>query len=78
MTRTRAFKQAAQPVVQTPKNHNEWKALLNQVIDRAERMGHRQLPGLRAAMTENRAETHLRRLGIISQNDLDREFPQPP
>jgi hypothetical protein len=50
---------------------------MRQVIERAEALQHRHLPGLRASLVQGAAERHLRTLGIISQADLDREFPLP-
>lgn len=64
------------PVV-TPANHVGWNDLIRQVIERAELRGDRRLSGLRKSLTDGRAEAHLRRLGIISETDLHREFPTP-
>lgn len=47
------------------------------VIDRAEQLGSRHLPGLRQAQANGRAEAHLRLLGIIHTGDIEREFPLP-
>ena len=63
--------------VQAPKSHEEWTRLLRQVVERAEMLQHRQLPGLRASLAQGAAERHLRTLGILCQTDLDREFPLP-
>jgi hypothetical protein len=47
------------------------------VIAQAETTEDRRLPGLRKALVDGKAETHLRRLGIISAVDMGREFPKP-
>jgi hypothetical protein len=65
------------PKVPSPTTYDEWARLMRQVIERAEVLEHRRLPGLRAAMAKGAAEQHLRSLGIISQTCLDREFPLP-
>lgn len=58
-----------------PAGPHEWAKLMTQTIQRAERLRDPRLPGLRRAMTEGKAEAALRRLGILSSVDLDREFP---
>lgn len=67
------------PHVQTerraPTGHNEWNALLSQSIRRAEALQDPRLAGLRKAMVEGKAEPTLRRMGIISKVDIEREFP---
>lgn len=73
----RMFNPPAAQKVQAPKSHEEWTRLMRQVIERAEALQHRHLPGLRASLVQGAAERHLRTLGIISQADLDREFPLP-
>lgn len=73
----RMFKPPAAPAVQAPKSPEEWTRLMRQVIERAETLQHRHLPGLRASLVQGNAEKHLRLLGIISQADLDRQFPLP-
>ena len=65
------------PTVPVPKNPVEWNRLMQTVIARAEELGHRHLPGLRASMAKGEAEKHLRSLGIIHPADIDREFPPP-
>jgi len=57
-----------------PANTAEWQKLLQVVIDRMQRLG---LPNdsLRAAYGQVRSEEVLRRMGILSQVDIDREFP---
>jgi hypothetical protein len=73
----RMFNAPPAPKVQAPKSHTEWTKLMRLVVERAEALQHRHLPGLRASLAKGNAEKHLRTLGIISQADLDREFPLP-
>lgn len=65
------------PALQAPKNPVEWNRLMQTVIDRAETLQHRHLPGLRAAVARGETEKYLRALGIIHPGDIDREFPPP-
>jgi hypothetical protein len=58
-----------------PTNVNEWNTLLTLSIRKAEALQDSRLPGLRKAMVEGKAEPFLRRMGIISQVDIEREFP---
>jgi hypothetical protein len=52
-----------------------WDALLSKAIKRAEAKGDPRLEGLRKAIREGKSESTLRKYGIISEMDLDREFP---
>lgn len=54
-----------------------WEALMQRAISRAERLQDRRLDGLKRAMQEGKSETFLRKLGIICETDLLREFPDP-
>lgn len=58
-----------------PQNIYEWNALLSKTIQRAAAVGDRRLEGLRKAMTDGRSEKILRQMSILSEVDLDREFP---
>lgn len=73
----RLLKSPTTTKVSAPKSHVEWTKLMRQVISRAEALQHRQLPGLRNALVTGGAEAYLRKLGIISLTDLEREFPLP-
>jgi len=53
----------------------QWNNLLTKVIQRAAENRDPRLPGLRRAMTEGRSERVLRQYGILSETDIDREFP---
>jgi hypothetical protein len=76
--RTRLLNQSNQPTVkrrQAPERLEDWKQLLRKAIQRAETSGDRRLEGLKRALVDGQAESHLRRLGIIHDVDLSREFP---
>lgn len=62
------------PKKKGPASMAEWQKLLHAVIDRTQRLG---IPNeaLRAAFAQVRSEQVLRRMGILSQVDIDREFP---
>ncbi len=64
------------PVIQAPKTAAEWHKLMMATITRAVEVQHRLVPGLRDALAKGQAESFLRRLGIIHQNDIDRLFPR--
>lgn len=59
-----------------PTNSNGWNLLLSQAIRRAEARGDVRLASLKSAMRDGKAESVLRRYGIISDGDLKREFPE--
>jgi len=61
--------------IQAPDRREDWKQLLVKAIQRAEATGDRRLEGLKRALVDGQAERHLRRLGIIHDVDLSREFP---
>jgi len=65
----------SQRKIQAPERKVDWHRLLQQVIRRAEQLGDRQLPGLRRSLADGKAEKTLRRLGIIHDGDIEREFP---
>jgi hypothetical protein len=63
------------PRIQVPERKHDWQRLLQQAIRRAEQLGDRRLPGLRVALGKGESEQALRRLGIIHDGDILREFP---
>ena len=63
--------------IRTPRSPGDWTRLMMAVIDRAEQIGSRHLPGLRHAQANGKAEAHLRLLGIIHTGDIERELPLP-
>lgn len=56
-------------------SHEDWKTLLQQAIERAERSNDRRVAGLKQALVSGNIEMHLRKLGIVSPEDINREFP---
>ena len=68
---------AGTPAPKGPTDPIGWNRLLQVVIARAISIGSPAVPGLQAALMQGKSETHLRRLGILSQTDIDREFPPP-
>lgn len=63
---------------QSQKTSIEWDRLLRQAIERAERRNDNRIQALRTALSMGQAATVLKRLGIIGENDLLREFPSDP
>jgi hypothetical protein len=74
--KTRYNQTPPQKTIKSPGTTAEWNRLMRTVIGRAEQLRHKSLPGLREALAQGRAEQHLRRMGIIHQGDIEREFPQ--
>jgi hypothetical protein len=58
-----------------PASVQEWNQLLSKTIQRALSTEDRRLEGLRKAMMEGKAEKILRQMSVLSEVDLDREFP---
>jgi hypothetical protein len=52
-----------------------WEQLLRKAILRAEKAQDRRLEGLKKALQDRRSELLLRKMGVICEADLDREFP---
>lgn len=52
-----------------------WDQLMRLAIRRAEATGDKRLEGLRKALRDGKSEMLLRKLGVISEDDLPREFP---
>lgn len=55
----------------------DWDRLMRQAITRAERMGDPRLLALKTAVAQGKTVVVLKRMGIIGENDLQREFPIP-
>lgn len=66
---------APPPKRKIPAGPHGWNQLLSQAIRRAESLQDPRLAGLRKAMLEGRSEQALRLLGILSETDIEREFP---
>lgn len=53
----------------------EWDRLLRRAIDRADLVKDSRVTALRAALAQGTASQTLKKMGIIGENDLLREFP---
>jgi hypothetical protein len=53
----------------------DWERLAHQAIARAEQAGDPRAGAIRTALTQGRASQFLKRLGIIGEIDISREFP---
>ncbi len=53
-----------------------WNHLLSQAIRRAEKVGASRTAQLERALKDSQAEPTLRKLGILSETDIQREFPE--
>lgn len=76
MTRVRLLRKTT--VKRGPSNPVEWERLLRKAIARAEMLQDRRVAGLKAALAQGKAEQALKRLGVIREEDLLREFPDNP
>jgi len=74
--RTRLLKPKTQ-VSRAPTTPQEWDNLMRKVIARATAMGDRRLQGLRGLISQGKSAKHLKMLGIVCENDILREFPDP-
>lgn len=52
----------------------EWRALCQRALERARAVSDRREAGLERALSLNQEEKVLRSLGIVCDQDLDREF----
>jgi len=71
---TRLYNQAK--TRKAPLKQTEWVHLIQRAIAQADKNGDRRAYGLRKALADGKTEPTLRRLGIISEADLRREFPE--
>jgi hypothetical protein len=71
MTKTRILGQTPE----ASKSPIEWERLLKKALDRAEKLQDRRAGALRTALTQGKSSEVMRRMGIIGENDIDREFP---
>ena len=72
----RILKPRVQPSVnKTPQTHHEWDHLMRRVIARATEQKDRRLAGLQGVISKGQTSKFLRKLGIICDNDILREFP---
>lgn len=63
------------PVPRGARTQNDWRKLMIKVISRAQALKDPRLPMLQKAQQEGTQEACLRRMSIIGDNDLKREFP---
>ncbi len=63
-----------QTVSRVPQTSQAWGVLMNAVIRRLTQLG-RPTAAMQDAYANGRSEQTLRRMGIICQTDIDREFP---
>jgi hypothetical protein len=64
--------------IKMPGTHDEWHRLAVQALERAETLQDPRLNGLREAIGKGQSEPFLRKIGVVCQTDLHREFPLPP
>lgn len=64
------------PSSSLPQNPIEWRKLMLNAIEQAEKTGSRHATGLRQALAAGQIEPTLRRMGIVSPADIAREFPE--
>lgn len=57
-----------------PRSSVEWNSLMRKVIAQAESLNDPRVPSLRLSLSKGESERRLRRLGIISESDINREF----
>lgn len=57
-----------------PASPAEWEKVMRQLIDRLARLK-KPHEGLKAAYVQGNSEQMLRRMSILSQTDIDREYP---
>jgi len=58
-----------------PKTPIDWERLLRRAIERADKVSDSRGQVLKTALRQGKAETTLKRMGIIGDPDLLREFP---
>ena len=63
------------PTPKAAQGQNQWVQLLKRAIARAQTKGDQRLDALRQALQTGTAEKVLRRMSIICDADIDREFP---
>lgn len=58
-----------------PATEQAWRALMQKVIRRAERLKDKRLPALKRAISDGKTVALLKRMRIICDNDILRVFP---
>lgn len=60
-----------------PNSPQDWARLMRSVLDRAKKLRDRRVPGLEEAVRKGQARQTLKRMSIICEVDVLREFPDP-
>jgi len=60
-----------------PKTPHEWDGLMRKVMARAVQVQDRRLQGLQGVISRGETAKFLKKMGIICENDILREFPDP-
>lgn len=60
-----------------PATARDWHRLMQKVIARARQLKDRREPGLQSAINQGAIPQTLKRMGIICETDIRREFPDP-
>jgi len=74
MAKTRLLNPPAKKTAATPV---DWDRLMRLALVQAEKTGDPRTALLRNAASQGQAAQALKRMGIIGENDLQREFPIP-
>ena len=77
MSRIRYAKANQKKPSRAPNTPMAWLRLMQKVIARARQLRDRRVPGLERALKEQTMDKMLRRMGIICEADILREFPDP-
>lgn len=60
-----------------PTTERAWRLLMQKVLARARQLQDRREKGLQAAINQGTIAQTLKRMGIICETDIMREFPDP-
>lgn len=74
MAKTRLLQPQARKTIATPV---DWDRLMQRVVARAEAVGDSRASMLRNLASQGQTAQALKRMGIIGENDIQREFPTP-
>jgi len=77
MARTTRILNAKAPKTREPTSPLDWERLLRKAISRAQKTQDKRLVLLQAALPKGQARNVLKKMGIICETDLGREFPDP-
>jgi hypothetical protein len=62
-------------VIKLPKSHDDWHRLMLGALDAAAKSQDRRQNAMRVALASGKTEQYLRKIGVICQADIQREFP---